>query len=103
MFPAIAESARRKELILDGEVVAPDPATGAPSFPRLLVLGAYDETSRLVYVGHVGTGFSVAARRALRDRLAGFAAAESPFGVPTSRHRAVSTRWVEPRLVGTVE
>ncbi|WP_084501219.1 ATP-dependent DNA ligase [Nocardia xishanensis] len=40
LFPAIAESARRKELILDGAIVARDPATGgvvpAPARARCL-------------------------------------------------------------------
>ncbi|MGY1960763.1 ATP-dependent DNA ligase [Nocardia gipuzkoensis] len=32
---ALAECAQGTDMILDGEIVAPDPATGAPSFPRL--------------------------------------------------------------------
>ncbi len=68
-----------------------------------LVLGAYDEDERLVYVGHVGTGFSAAGRRVLRDQLIGIAVSESPFGLPASTGGMASVHWVEPRLVGTVE
>ncbi|WP_181723038.1 ATP-dependent DNA ligase [Nocardia gipuzkoensis] len=32
---ALAECAQGTDMILDGEIVAPDPATGAPSLPRL--------------------------------------------------------------------
>lgn len=68
-----------------------------------LVLGAYNESGRLVYVGHVGTGFSTADRRALRDQLVRMAVSEPPLDLPAPTARMPSVHWVEPRLVGTVE
>ncbi|UGT70897.1 hypothetical protein LTT66_12405 [Nocardia gipuzkoensis] len=47
-----------------------------------LILGAYDESGRLVYVGHVGTGFTMAARRALLERLMALTTTDSPFDRP---------------------
>lgn len=44
-----------------------------------LILGAYDESNRLVYIGHVGTGFTMAARRALLERLKALTTTDSPF------------------------
>ncbi|MFI6955956.1 hypothetical protein ACIBJI_21065 [Nocardia sp. NPDC050408] len=40
----------------------------APTFGSL-VLAAHDNDGRLTYIGNVGTGFSMAARRSLRARL----------------------------------
>jgi DNA ligase D-like protein (predicted ligase) len=61
----------------------------------------------LRYVGQVGTGFTEATRRELRDRLTGLAAPASPFtdeGAPEVP-RPPSDRvvhWVAPRLLGEV-
>ncbi|MEV8442120.1 hypothetical protein AB0425_32495 [Actinosynnema sp. NPDC051121] len=67
-----------------------------------LLLGAYDETG-LVYVGHVGTGFTDKALVDMGRRLAGLRRSTSPFGAPVPREFARDARWVEPRLVGEVE
>jgi bifunctional non-homologous end joining protein LigD len=63
----------------------------------------YDESGRLIYVGHVGTGFTRAARRALLERLTALAAPDSPFDRPARSWRVTAARWVTPQLVGTVE
>jgi bifunctional non-homologous end joining protein LigD len=56
----------------------------------------------LRYVGSVGTGFTEAVARSLRERLDGLATASSPFDGPVDvRHRKVA-RWVRPELVGEV-
>ncbi|MCC3328349.1 non-homologous end-joining DNA ligase [Nocardia abscessus] len=68
-----------------------------------LILGAYDESDRLVYVGHVGTGFTVAARRALLERLKALTTTDSPFDRSAPSWRMTAARWVRPQLVGTVE
>ncbi|MFF2113604.1 ATP-dependent DNA ligase [Rhodococcus koreensis] len=65
-----------------------------------LVLGAYDETGALRYVGHVGTGFSMAVRRQLREKLATLERRTSPLGSDSAtaeNHGPV--RWVEPVVV----
>ncbi|MER6947063.1 non-homologous end-joining DNA ligase [Nonomuraea sp. NPDC000554] len=68
-----------------------------------LLLGAYDPAGRLGYVGHVGTGFTEAMLRDLRERLAPLERPDSPFTVPVPREFARDARWVEPRLVGEVQ
>lgn len=68
-----------------------------------LILGAYDQAQRLVYVGHVGTGLTVAARRDLLERLTALATSDSPFDRPAPSWRVAAARWVKPHLVGTVE
>ncbi|MEU2175316.1 non-homologous end-joining DNA ligase [Nocardia sp. NPDC019219] len=68
-----------------------------------LILGAYDESGRLVYVGHVGTGFTTAVRRALLERLMDLTTTDSPFDRPAPSWRVRAARWVKPQLVGTVE
>ncbi|WP_113700057.1 non-homologous end-joining DNA ligase [Nonomuraea lactucae] len=67
-----------------------------------LLLGAYDQGGRLLYVGHVGTGFTDAMLEALHQELAPLERPGSPFGVPVPREYARDARWVEPRLVGEV-
>jgi bifunctional non-homologous end joining protein LigD len=56
----------------------------------------------LRYVGHVGTGFTVAALRRLGEQLAPLARQSSPFSGPLPRDHARGARWVQPRLVGEV-
>jgi bifunctional non-homologous end joining protein LigD len=69
-----------------------------------LVLGAYDSDGRLVYIGNVGTGFTMAARRSLRARLDELATSESPFDTPLGgRARPAAVRWVRPELIGDIE
>jgi bifunctional non-homologous end joining protein LigD len=67
-----------------------------------LLLGAYDEVGRLVYVGHVGTGFSDAELHFLAGVLFPLERATSPFGEPVPREFARDAHWVEPVLVGEV-
>lgn len=68
-----------------------------------LLLGAYDDDGRLVYIGHVGTGFTTALRRSLRDQLVTLERPSSPLAAPPPNRDAKGARWVEPRLVGDVE
>ncbi len=68
-----------------------------------LLLGAYDEDRRLVYIGHVGTGFTSAARRSLRDRLAAIERPTSPLAAPPPARDSAGAHWVAPELVGDVE
>ena len=67
-----------------------------------LLIGVPDEQGRLVYAGHVGTGFS---DRVLADLTAILRAAErrtSPFADEVPRAHAKDAHWVAPRLVGEV-
>ncbi|WP_378741273.1 hypothetical protein [Nocardia brasiliensis] len=68
-----------------------------------LVLGAYNDAEQLVYVGHVGTGFTMAARRALRERLDAISRPDHPFDLPPPQARTAGARWVAAELVGAVE
>ncbi|WP_306304666.1 non-homologous end-joining DNA ligase [Nocardia aobensis] len=66
-----------------------------------LILGAHTPAGDLVYVGNVGTGFSMAQRRALQARLDEIARQTSPFASPP-QFGSVPAYWVEPGLVATV-
>ncbi|NKV32226.1 ATP-dependent DNA ligase [Rhodococcus hoagii] len=68
-----------------------------------LLLGAYDDDGRLVYIGHVGTGFTTALRRSLREQLATLERPASPLAAPPPSRDAKDAHWVEPQLVGDVE
>jgi bifunctional non-homologous end joining protein LigD len=67
-----------------------------------LLLGAYD-AGRLLFVGHVGTGFSQATLAALGELLRPLERPDPPFDVPLPREDARDARWVEPCLVGEVQ
>jgi bifunctional non-homologous end joining protein LigD len=67
-----------------------------------LLLGVHDDEGRLVYAGHVGTGFT---ERMLDDLLARLAPLErktSPLASEVPRALVKDARWVTPRLVGEV-
>ncbi len=65
-----------------------------------LLVGVPDDEGRLVYVGHVGTGFSDVDLRHLQRTLTPRAAA--PFDGTLPREVTRDARWVEPDLVGEV-
>ena len=67
--------------ILNSLLQSPGTGTMSATFGSL-VLGALDQHGRLVYIGNVGTGFSMAARRALRARLDKLATPTTPFDTP---------------------
>lgn len=67
-----------------------------------LLLGAHDDDGRLCYLGHVGTGFTEAALRALLDRLLPLTTPAAPFDGEVPREHARRARWVRPELVGEV-
>jgi bifunctional non-homologous end joining protein LigD len=71
----------------------------AATFSSLL-LGYYDKKGRLVYAGHVGTGFDEKALSELKKRLDALRTGDSPFaGAPPLN---APTIWVKPRLVAEV-
>lgn len=65
-----------------------------------LLVGVPDQEGRLVYVGHVGTGFSDADLRDLQRLLT--RRASSPFEGTLPREVTRDAHWVEPDLVGEV-
>ncbi|MGX7680011.1 non-homologous end-joining DNA ligase [Jatrophihabitans sp. DSM 45814] len=56
----------------------------------------------LLYAGHVGTGFSEAALKALQARLAPLVRSTSPLADEIPRADSRDANWVTPRLVGEV-
>ncbi|WP_280490326.1 non-homologous end-joining DNA ligase [Nocardia carnea] len=68
-----------------------------------LVLAAHRPDGQLVHIGNVGTGFTMAARRALRTRLDEIARTEPLFALTPGRVGAGAVHFVQPILVGSVE
>jgi bifunctional non-homologous end joining protein LigD len=67
-----------------------------------LLLGVHDDQGRLVYAGHVGTGFT---ERMLDDLLALLRPLErktSPLASEVPRAQARDAHWVSPQVVGEV-
>jgi bifunctional non-homologous end joining protein LigD len=67
-----------------------------------LLLGMYNATGELTYVGNVSAGFTEATLRDLQQRLAELRAPTSPFDGPVPREHAQETQWVRPTLVADV-
>lgn len=65
-----------------------------------LLVGVHDDEGRLVYAGHVGTGFPDAALRQIEALLTD--RGTSPFAGALPREVTRDARWVEPELVGEV-
>jgi len=73
-----------------------------------LILGYYDDTRKLRYAGHVGTGFDEAALDDMLRRLKPLRRTTSPFDERVPRGSAASRSggagvWVEPRVVVEVK
>src|SRR5437899_7234433 len=74
-----------------------------------LLLGFYDDDGRLVYAGHVGTGFNDTTLKMLKERLEALRTDERPFaeepsraGMPFGRPKNMPVTWVKPELVAQV-
>jgi bifunctional non-homologous end joining protein LigD len=65
-----------------------------------LLVGVHDDEGRLVYAGHVGTGFTDAALREVERLLT--ARRDPPFDGALPREVTRDARWAEPTLVGEV-
>lgn len=65
-----------------------------------LLLGIFDR-GRLVYAGHVGTGFDQSALAALHQKLARLETKRSPFDVVPKVNSPV--HWVKPKLVAEIK
>jgi bifunctional non-homologous end joining protein LigD len=66
-----------------------------------LLVGYYDDNGKLVYAGHVGTGFTDKLLDELRKEMAPITRADSPFDTPVPRLK--NATFVEPKLVGEVQ
>jgi bifunctional non-homologous end joining protein LigD len=62
-----------------------------------LILGYYHD-GKLIYAGHVGTGFTQKTHKLLRDKLEPLAQSSTPFEKPPAEARA-GAYWVKPTLV----
>ncbi|OZC42449.1 hypothetical protein CH289_27460 [Rhodococcus sp. RS1C4] len=88
----------------DGVICGWVPSGGRAGGPlAALLLGAYDDSGDLVYIGSVGTGFTDLMRRELRATLHAIARPDSPFTVPVPRSETIGATWVDPALVAIVE
>lgn len=68
-----------------------------------LLLGVHDRPGgRLLFAGHVGTGFTDRALDEITALLAPLARTGSPLAEPVPREFSRYARWAEPRLVGEV-
>jgi bifunctional non-homologous end joining protein LigD len=65
-----------------------------------LLVGYYDD-GKLIYAGHVGTGFTDRLLDELRKEMAPLVRPDSPFDGPVPRLE--NTTFVEPKLVGEVQ
>ncbi|MBV8986778.1 MAG: non-homologous end-joining DNA ligase [Acidimicrobiia bacterium] len=65
-----------------------------------LLLGYYDD-GKLIYAGHVGTGFTDKLLAELQKEMAPLARPDSPFATPVARVK--NATFVEPKLVGEVQ
>jgi bifunctional non-homologous end joining protein LigD len=65
-----------------------------------LLVGVHDDAGRLVYVGHVGTGFTDAALREVARLVT--ARRTPPFDGALPREVTRDAQWVEPTLGGEV-
>ncbi|MGI6284825.1 non-homologous end-joining DNA ligase [Neomoorella humiferrea] len=92
---------RKIRHIRQGEfiIVGYEPGTGGRRLGAL-ILGTYRQ-GRLVYRGKVGTGFDREEERRLLAELKKLKAVPPPFGEPVPG--LTRPRWVEPRLLCTVE
>jgi len=88
----------RQEFVIVGYV----PSTAAPGTVGALALGYYD-AGRLRYAGRVGTGYSGAESKSLRERLEALSAPRPAFlnSLPAGAEKGV--RWAKPELVCEVE
>jgi bifunctional non-homologous end joining protein LigD len=67
-----------------------------------LLLAVPDEQGRLVYAGHVGTGFTERVLSDLLARLRPLERTTSPLATDVPRAQVKDARWVSPQLVGEV-
>lgn len=88
----------RQEFVIVGYV----PSTAAAGLVGALALGYYQD-GKLRYAGRVGTGYSAAQAKALRDALEAIKADKPSFRNPLPAGADKGVRWAKPQLVCEVE
>ncbi len=88
----------RQEFLILGYI----PSTVAAGMVGALLLG-YRQNGKLVYAGRVGTGWSTAEARALKEELEKIAAAKPALAKPLPAGADTGARWSEPRLVADIQ
>ncbi|GAA5049824.1 non-homologous end-joining DNA ligase [Nocardia callitridis] len=68
-----------------------------------IAMGAYDSEGKLVYLGNVGTGWTLRDRKVLQTRLNELHSDTNPFTTPPPRSVTAVAHWVRPELVADVE
>jgi bifunctional non-homologous end joining protein LigD len=89
----------RQEFVVGGYT---EPKGSRSSFGSLL-LGFYDEKHRLVYCGHVGTGFNELSLKTIYPQLKKLEQDHSPFASKIEDSLKRNVHWVSPRMVADVE
>lgn len=89
---------RRQEFVIGGFTRTEKKATGISA----LLLGAYDGSGRLAYVGRVGSGLGAPEVRELEAAFAGLARKDAPFADPPKPRPREQAFWLEPQLVAEV-
>jgi bifunctional non-homologous end joining protein LigD len=89
---------QRQEFVIGGFT---DPAGMRQGIGALLA-GYYDDQQRLVFAGKVGTGFTAASARELRERLNALEQPGCPFTPRPSGWLGTHAHWVRPALVAEV-
>lgn len=87
----------RAEFVVGGYT---EPRNARPYFGALL-LGAYDDEGRFVYVGHTGGGFTHEGLAVMHERLERIERRSSPFVTPP--HTNERAHWVTPKIVVEVK
>jgi bifunctional non-homologous end joining protein LigD len=89
---------RRQEFVIGGFTEPEGMRQGIGA----LLAGYYDDQQRLVFAGKVGTGFTAAIARDLRQRLDALEQPGCPFTPRPSGWLGKHAHWVKPALVGEV-
>lgn len=66
---------------------------------KSLMVGYHDEQGRLIYVGHVGSGFSEEMAANLERQLGSIERPKSPFAQAITKESGRDYRWVRPQMV----
>jgi len=90
------KTAKRQEAVICGFT---EPRASRRYFGAL-ILGAY-RNGRLVYIGHVGTGFTERSLKDIHGRLKPLVTAKAPFAEEPKSNMPVT--WITPRLVCEVK
>jgi bifunctional non-homologous end joining protein LigD len=88
----------RQEFLILGHI----PSSVAAGMVGALMLG-YRQNGRLVYAGRVGTGWSTAEARSLKEELDKIAAGKPALAKPLPAGADKGARWCEPLLVADIQ